>query len=1224
MIHHTIKFFLDNPLVAWLGLGIFTAWGLATAPFDFGLDADLRDPVAVDAIPDLGENQQIIFTNWAGRSPQDIEDQISYPLTTALLGLPGVKNIRSSSMFGFSTIYVIFDEEVEFYWSRSRILEKLNSLPPGLLPAGVQPSLGPDATALGQIYWYTLEGRDSLGRPAGGWDLQELRSIQDFHVRYALASAEGVAEVASIGGYVKEYQVDVDPEAMRAHQVTMEMIAKAVRESNLDIGAQTMEINLAEYFVRGLGYVKNIDDIGASVVRVSGGTPIRVSDVARVSLGPAPRRGALDKSGAEAVGGVVVARYGSNPLEVIQAVKAQIEKLSPGLPSKTLSDGSISKVTIVPFYDRTELIQETIGTLEEALSLEIFITILVVLLMLFHLRSSILVSGMLPVAVLICFILMKYTGVDANIVALSGIAIAIGTMVDMGIILTESILRKREELGAEAGWTSVIQSAGDEVGSAVVTAVATTVVSFLPVFFMEAAEGKLFRPLAFTKTYALLASIFLVITLLPPLARSLFAMRSDRLAGSLLRFGLWIAGAAWLLSTGQAWFGGIALTLALVSLTAFLVKKGPLKQRRKQVDIAENILYALVVLYLLAQAWMPLGVNRSVTANFSFIALIAGSLIGFFTMIIHFYKNILWFLLNNKLLFFTTIALVLYSGYRVFERTGQEFMPSLDEGAFLLMPTAMPHAGMEENLKNLKLLDMAVSSIPEVRTVVGKLGRVESALDPAPISMYENMILYHPEYKTDEAGHRLRFRVDDAGAFVRDSLGRLVEDPRGRYYRNWRDHIRTPDDIWQEVVAAARLPGVTSAPKLQPIETRLVMLQTGMRAPMGIKVRGSELRKLEAFGLELERLLAEVPGVKAPAVFAERIIGKPYLLIDIDREAIARYGLTLEQVQRNIQAAVGGTALSQTVEGRERYSIRLRYPRELRSDPAALERIYLASQGGSQILLGHLAEIRYEQGPQSIKSEDGFLVSYVLFDREAGWAETEVVHNARELLNDKIRTGELAVPAGVSFDFAGNFEQHLRASKRLAVVIPVALALIFLILYFHFRSAALSLMVFSGVLVAFAGGFILIGWYGNPHFLDFDFFGKNMREIFHIREIYLSVAVWVGFLALFGIATDDGVLVGTFLQDSFRENQPTDIRGIREAVLDGGLKRVRPAMMTTATTLLALLPVMSSTGKGSDIMIPMAIPSFGGMLFQVLTMFTVPVMFSMWKEWLHSRKNKAL
>ncbi len=1221
MLAKYIRFFLENKLVAWLLLLLFIGWGLVTAPFDFGIDWLPRDPVAVDAIPDIGENQQIVFTQWMGRSPQDVEDQITYPLTTALLGIPGVKSIRSNSMFGFSSIYVIFDDEVDFYWSRSRILEKLNALPVNTLPTGVQPTLGPDATALGQIFWYTLEGRDSEGNPTGGWNLHELRSIQDFYVRYGLSSAEGVSEVASVGGFVKEYQVDVNPEQMKSYDITLDQVMQAIRNSNMDVGAQTIEINMAEYFVRGLGYVKTIEDIEKGVIRAKDNIPIRIGDIAKVSLGPATRRGVLDKSGAEAVGGVVVARYGANPLAVIQNVKAKIRELEPGLPTKTLADGTISQVKIIPFYDRTQLINETIGTLQEALTLEILITIIVVILLLLNLKSSFLVSASLPVAVLMCFIAMRYFGVDANIVALSGIAIAIGTMVDMGIVLAESMVNRMESAPEDESLLTTIYEATIEVASAVLTAVATTVISFIPVFTMEAAEGKLFRPLAFTKTFALIASIIIAITIIPALAHSLFSIRTNRnmlrYLGNIL---LIIAGSITIYFI-QPTLGSIVLLIGLAGLLGTYVQR-TFPKYAKGFDWIKNIIYAGVVTFLLTRVWMPLGVTKTLVANFIFVGSIIGLLIAFFYLVILYYETILRFLLRFKLLFIAAVIFLVYQGFVVFQQTGEEFMPALDEGAFLLMPTSMPHSGMQENIKNLRLLDMAVTAIPEVEMVVGKAGRVESALDPAPMSMYENVILYKSAYKTDEQGHRIRFRVDENGEYTKDSNDELIPDKNGQYFRQWRDHIQSPDDIWNEIVKATKIPGVTSAPKLQPIETRLVMLQTGMRAPMGIKIRGSDLKEMEAFGIELEKHLKEVDGVKDAAVFADRIVGKPYLLLDIDREAISRHGLTIAEVQRHIQAAIGGMALTTTVEGRERYAIRIRYPREMRDDPEMLKRVYLPSENGGQIPLGDLVAIKYEQGPQSIKSEDGFLVGYVLFDREKEYAEVEVVNNAQRYLEEQVKAGELVIPAGISYRFAGNYEQQVRASKRLAVVVPIALAIIFMILYFQFSSVMISTMVFTGVFIAFSGGFILMGLYDQPWFLNFEVLGTNMRDLFQIQTVNLSVAVWVGFLALFGIATDDGVLVATFLRDSFKANKPASITAIRDAVVEGGLRRVRPAVMTTATTILALLPILTSTGRGADVMLPMAIPSFGGMLIQTITMFTVPVLYSLWQEWKLRWKNR--
>jgi copper/silver efflux system protein len=533
MLNAIIKFFLENKLVTVLLLLLLVAWGIVVAPFKWDTGFLPNDPVPVDAIPDIGENQQIVFTDWMGRSPQDVEDQITYPLTTSLLGMPGVRSIRSTSMFGFSSIYIIFDEDVEFYWSRSRILEKLNSLPSQLLPEGVQPQLGPDATGLGQVYFYTLEGRDEEGNPAGGWDLHELRSIQDFYVRYGLAGAQGVAEVASIGGHVKEYQVDMDPEAMRANNVSLMDVMNAVRQSNLDVGANTMEVNKVEYIVRGLGYVKSIEDIEQAVVAMNNNIPLRIRDVAKVNIGPASRaeRAILDKGGAEAVGGVVVARYGDNPLQVIEEIKRKIEEISPGLPSKTLEDGTVSKVTIVPFYDRSGLINETLNTLNEAISLQILITIIVIIVMVVNLRASLLISALLPLAVLMCFIMMKYVGVDANIVALSGIAIAIGTMVDLGIILSENILRHLSESGDKKSKLVIIYEATTEVASAILTAVLTTIVSFLPVFTLQAAEGKLFGPLAYTKTFALIAALIFTLIIMPTFAHWLFGakFKSDKL-----------------------------------------------------------------------------------------------------------------------------------------------------------------------------------------------------------------------------------------------------------------------------------------------------------------------------------------------------------------------------------------------------------------------------------------------------------------------------------------------------------------------------------------------------------------------------------------------------------------------------------------------------------------------------------------------------------------------
>ncbi|NND10551.1 MAG: cation transporter [Flavobacteriaceae bacterium] len=1225
MLNKSIKFFIENKLVAVLLLVLFVGWGTINAPFNWDIGFLPSNPVAVDAIPDIGENQQIVFTKWDGRSPQDIEDQITYPLTTSLLGIPGVKTIRSSSMFGFSSIYVIFEEDIEFYWSRSRILEKLNSLPSGLLPEGVNPALGPDATGLGQIFWYTLEGRDENGNVTGGWDLHELRSIQDYYVKYALSSANGVSEVASIGGYVQEYQVDVNPELMRQYKIGLHHVVKAVKESNKDIGAQTLEINQAEYLVRGLGYVKSISDIENAVVSSEDYTAIKIKDIGKVSLGPTTRRGILDKEGAEVVGAVVVARYGANPMEVINNVKEKINELSAGLPSKVLADGRTSQVTIVPFYDRTELIQETLGTLNEALTLEILITILVIIIMVFNLRASVLIAGLLPVAVLMVFIAMKLFGVDANIVALSGIAIAIGTMVDVGVILSENIIRHLDEDDGTQSINTVVYNATAEVSGAIVTAVMTTIISFIPVFTMIGAEGKLFRPLAFTKTFALTASIIVALFLIPPFAAFLFKKKSINNTFKYVVNGVLILLGIVAIVYGY-WLGFILIAFGIIALLNLQNKIAD-----QQANLINIIISALAIVLLLAEYWRPLGVDKSIFWNLIFVCVICFGLLVVFSLFIKYYTRILRWCLDNKLLFLSVPTAIVIAGFFIMKNTGKEFMPSLNEGSFLLMPTSMPHSGVEENKRVLQQLDMAVASIPEIETVVGKAGRTESALDPAPLSMYENIIQYRPEYMLNENGKRQRYKVNDDGLFeLKDGRfianpnnsdnvalspvkkSQLIEDNNGEFYRNWRPEIQSPDDIWNEIVRVTKLPGVTSAPKLQPIETRLVMLQTGMRAPMGIKVKGQDLKQIEAFGVQLEGILKQAEGVKDEAVFADRIVGKPYLLIDIDREKIARYGISIDDVQNVLKVAVGGMVLTETVEGRERYGVRVRYPRELRANPTDLKQIYVPVETGSPVPLSELATIRYEQGPQVIKSEDTFLVGYVLFDKMDGFAEVNVVENAQALIQQKIDNGELIVPKGINYQFTGTYENQLRAEKTLSVVVPLALAIIFLILYFQFRSVGTSLMVFTGIAVAFAGGFVMIWLYGQGWFLNFDFFGENLRDLFQMHPINLSVAVWVGFIALFGIATDDGVIMATYLTQTFNRNTPENKKEVRASVIEAGEKRIRPCLMTTATTILALLPILTSTGRGSDIMIPMAIPSFGGMLIALVTLFVVPVLYS-WK-----------
>jgi Cu(I)/Ag(I) efflux system membrane protein CusA/SilA len=1272
MFNRLVRYFLENRLITFIFLLIFVVYGMVVMPFNWQSSILPRDPIAVDAIPDIGDNQQIVATEWMGRSPKDIQDQVTYPLTTALLGIPGVQTVRSTSMFGMSFIYIIFKDKVEFYWSRSRILEKLSSLPSGTLPAGVQPTLGPDATALGQIFWYTLEGRDpKTGQPNGGWNPQELRSVQDFYVKYGLSTAEGVSEVASAGGFIKEYQVDLNPEALKAFNVSAMDVMNAVRKSNLDIGAETMELNNVEYIIRGLGYVKNLEDLELSVVTVRNNVPVRIKDVARVAFGPATRRGGLDKSGVEAVGAVVVARYGSNPMEVINNVKEKIKEIEAGLPQKTLPDGTVSKVTIVPFYDRTGLIMETIGTLESALSHEILISILVIIVLVMNLRASLIVAGLLPIGVLMTFILMRIFGVEANIVALSGIAIAIGVMVDIGIVDVENILRHLEmpeNKGVKGKkLMSVIYLATTEVRAAVVTSIATTIVSFLPVFAMQAAEGKLFHPLAYTKTFALISAFLLGIIVLPTLTHIFFNIRIDTQKirriwnGSLMLAGLLLA---------IIWHSWPALALVAVGINNLLDYRWPVN--RKEFPNYLNIaITVLVAAWYLSIEWLPLGAHNSTFVNFLFVGGIIAIILAVLMSMVHFYEEIMRWALANKHKFLIIPAVTLLFGVLVwlgfnktfgfiaagaeqigwknfrqtsfwqgpsktFPGTGKEFMPSLNEGSFLLMPTSMPHSSIEKNLQYIETLDKRLSVIPEVEVAVGKWGRVNSALDPAPVQMFENTINYRSEYILDENGQRMQFKVDREGSYILKRGSKynlkkegfriipadsLITTDNGEYFRQWRPEIKKPNDIWNEIVKVTNIPGLTSAPKLQPIEARLVMLSTGMRAPMGLKVFGPDLEAIEKGGMQLEQALKEVPSIKASAVFYDRAVGAPYLEIKLNREAMARYGMTVSDVQEVLQVAVGGMALSNSVEGRERFPIRVRYARELRDNPDDLKRILIPAMNGVQIPLSEIASIDYTRGAQMIRSENTFLNGYVIFDKNEGKAEVDVVEEATSFLQQKLSSGTLILPAGVSYKFAGNYEHQMRATKRLAIVIPISLLLILLLLFFQFRTITASFIHFSGVFVAFAGGFIMLWLYGQDWFLNFSVAGINLRDMFQMHPINLSVAVWVGFIALFGIATNDGVIMGTYIHQVFEDRHPATVHDVREAVVSAGMKRVRPAMMTTAVAVIALLPVLSSNGKGSDIMIPMAIPMFGGMVIQVMTVFVVPLFQAMWRENAVTRKN---
>ncbi|EKD82264.1 MAG: hypothetical protein ACD_39C01400G0004 [uncultured bacterium] len=1204
-----IRFFLGKRIIAVILLVMLAGYGLSVIPFDFNTGI-IRDPVSVDAIPDIGENQQIVFVAWPGRSPKDVDDQITYPLTVNLLGIPGVSTIRASSMFGFASIYIIFNEKIDFYWSRSRVIEKLAAIR-GSLPDGVTPALGPDATALGQIFWYTVEGK--------GFDLHELRSVQDWTIKFALQSVDGVSEVGSIGGMVREYQVDIDPEMLRVYNITIPELVKTIKESNLDVGAGTIEINRAEYIIRGIGFIKSVEDLKNSVIKSVNGVGITIGNVARVVSGPARRRGVLDKEGAEAVGGVVVTRFGANPLEVIEKVKHKITEISHGLPTKTLADGSLSRVKIVPFYDRTKLINETLQTLQDALSQQITITILVVIVMLLHMSSSLLISSLLPLAVLMTFIAMKFFNVGANLMSLAGIAIAIGTMVDMGIILCENILKHLEkDAETDIPAKESIFNAASEVGSAVITAVSTTIVGFLPVFAMTGAEGKLFSPLAWTKTFALISSLFIALILIPVAATVIFKKKEE--TRDLRFFAILITGSLLMFFSLKA-----GLILVLAGLTGIFWGKIPEKIRDFSTRWAP-IMCAIAATLYLTWIWMPLGYGRGYFFNLIAVVVTTGSVLVFFRLFLSYYGNMLaWFLDNKKTFAIIPIMVVLFGlhvwlgfawinswmptilekvgvssqtiteswvwkkGVQVFPGLGKEFMPPLDEGSYLLMPTTMPHASVAECTDVLSKQDRAIRAIPEVETVVGKIGRVDSPLDPAPISMIETVISYVAEYSEPDPETGIR-------------------------KRQWRDHIKTPDDIWKEIIQASSVPGTTSAPKLQPIAARLVMLQSGIRAPMGIQISGPDTQSVEELGFALEKELKQIPGIDASTVSADRIVGKPYIEIEVNREAAARYGIKVAELQSVIEISLGGKILTQTIEGRERYGIRLRFARELRDNPELIKNIPVATPDKKFIPLGDLSTISFVKGPQVLKSENSFPVGYVIFDKMPEYAETDVVEAADVYLKRRIAEGSLKLPANTSFKFIGNYQNQVRSEKKLMVVLPLSLLIIFLILYLEFSSVPVTFLVFTGIGVAWSGGFLMIWLYSQGWFLNFSLFGIHFRELLNMHSMNLSIAVWVGFIALFGIASDDGVVMAAYLESTFEKNDTNDVKQIKAAVLEAGLKRIRPCLMTTATTILALLPVLTSTGRGADVMIPMAVPTFGGMCVELLTLFVVPVGYCWIKE----------
>ncbi|WP_168565111.1 efflux RND transporter permease subunit [Crateriforma spongiae] len=1139
MLNLIIRFCVKEPwLVVLLTIGLSVAGWISFKS------------IPIDAIPNIGENQVIVLTPWPGRSPKDIEDQVTYPLSVSLLAVPGAESVRGKSMFGYSFVQVTFKDEIDFYWARSRVSEQLGSAA-SQLPDGVVPQLGPDATGLGQVYYYTLQP------PEEGMGLAELRSMQDFVVKYELQAVEGVSEVASIGGYVRQYQIEVDPDKLRFHNVSLDKLAMAIKGSNLDVGAKTVETTGMEFIVRSKGFLgsggdkdKAVEDIEDTVIMQRDGVPVRVRDIANVQIGPDFRRGALDYNGAEAVGGVVVMRYGENPRVVIDRVKAKIAAITP----------SLQGVTIHGVYDRSGLIDETMATLTHALRDEIIITAIIILLFLLHIRSSFVVAICLPAAVLMSFIAMRFVGVGANIMSLAGIAIAIGTMVDMAIIVSENIYQHlsdwesgSEEARIKQPRTEVVYEATVEVAPAVVTAVATTIVSFLPVFFLTGRDYKLFSPLAYTKTFAIAAAMIAAVTIVPALCRlmlrSSVRRKSTAMVAALSLSGLLGAASHFLWGSRLAERFGLE-TWIVTTVAAVIGFVAGWQLLRERIRPIEEIPSSRFVRWIYAARLRYALNHKAVALSFPLMLLIigVGAYVGMPTVLrpVEKFANLFGADLND------------FPGYvdakHVFTGLQSDDWIALDEGSWFYMPTLYPAASFSQAMQVLQTQDVLIGQIPEVKDVLGKIGRVESALDPAPAAMVETYVMLKPESE-------------------------------------WREGV-TARDVWDEINRVATLPGVTPASALQPIEGRVVMLQSGIKAPMAIRVYGNELDELADAAMNVSAELKKSPLINAGTVNPDIVLGKPYVEFTVDREAASRYGMSSSMVNQVIETALGGMNLIKTVEGRERYPVRLRYNRDLREQIDGLKRLPVVTHSGAVVPLEELATLETTWGPGAINSENGRLVAHVSFMTNGSKGDLESVSAIEEQLRaaqalPPSDTNRLSLPAGYSLEAVGSFRNQIEANRRLMWIIPMVICINLMLLYMEFRNLSISLAVFSGIPVAFAGGMIAVATMG----------------------VELNTAVWVGFIALFGLAVDDGVVMATYIHQLLKKRKVETVEDIRNTVYEAGLKRIRPCMMTTVTTLAALIPVLIATGRGADVARAMAIPVFGGMLAEPFTSFIVPTLY---------------
>ena len=1069
-----------NQLIAWSLRNRFLVFCGVALLIGFGVRAVYRTPV--DAIPDLSENQVIVFADWPGRSPQEVEDQVTYPLSVNLQGLAGVKTVRANSMFGFSLVTVIFQDKVDNYFARARVLERLNYLG-NTLPAGVTPQLGPDATGLGWVYQYYL-AVDPKNSPDGGYDLGRLRAVQDWFIRYQLNSVPGVAEVASVGGFVRQYQIEVSSLKMRARGVTLQMVMDAVKQSNLNVGGKVIEENGMEFVLRGVGLVKSNADLENVVLSQSGSVPIYLHDVATVQIGGDFRRGALDVDGHEVVGGVVVMRTGENAMQVIRDVKAKIAQIAPSLPPG---------VSIKSFYDRSELIDRTLDTLKHALTEEIILVTVVIIIFLFHFRSILIVALPLPLSILASFILMNQFGMTSNIMSLCGIAIAIGVLVDAGIVMAENAIRHCElaekKKGArltKAESLQVTLEAAQQVGRPIFFAMAIIILAFVPVFALTGQEGKLFHPLAFTKTFAMLGSTILAVTLVPALC------------------------ATFIRGPFHAEDKNPLMKLLLAIYNPFL----DLALRWRKMTIGFALLLVLAALTL------AFGVPRAITEKIS----------GFSPQL----------------------------AARLPHGMGSEFMPTLNEGSLLFMPVLVPSTSLTEIKRIMAWQDQVIRQTPEVASAAGKLGRSETATDPAPIEMIETTIMLKPESE-------------------------------------WRPGMTKAKLVAELQEKLAQLPGYVPG-FLQPIENRILMISTGIRAQVGIKILGDNLDALQKKAFEVERVVRQIPG--AVGVAASRVQGKPYLDIEVDRAAMARFGLRAQDVLDVVQSGLGGDNVSTAIEGRERIPIQVRLQRDERDDISRLGDVLVPTPAGKFVQLGSVAKISREIGPSEIASENGRLRVFVqanVQDRDLGGFVKETQARIAK---------EVSLPPGMTIEWSGQYENQIRAQKTLSIIVPAALFVIFLLLYIVYHSAKEAAHVILAVPFALTGGVFLQWWLGYN----------------------FSVAVWVGYIALFGTAIQTGVVMVVYLEEAVKKKMAEmgdkfARADLIRAVKDGARLRLRPKVMTVATIVAGLLPILWSTRTGAEVMKPIAAPVVGGMLSSLVHILIVtPVIFC----WLREREMKTI